>query len=181
MSAVPGHGPDRQGRPPRNADLGEAPWDLQLQAVEQRMARRRREIRHAWGALEQQTSPLRWARSALVPGVIGLAGGALLALLWRRRGPGPSEGPSGGRRSWREPAAEAPHPLPGLGAVLVAAAWPLLRQMVQPAIERAAEAQLAALAERWLRPRAAGGQEDRPPSSTRPGAAAPSHDAKGKT
>ncbi len=171
MSEASGHGTGR------NADPGEPAWDVQLQAIEQRMARRRRDIRRAWGVLEQQTDPLRWVRSALVPGALGLAGGALLALLWRRGRPGPSEG----RRSRRGQAAEARHHHhPGLGAVLVAAAWPLVRQLVQPAIERATEAQLAALAERWLRPRAAPRHAE-PSSGAMSAAPRPHPDAPGKT
>lgn len=154
MSAAPDEAHDRQGRTAPAVAAGEARWALQVQAVEQRMARRRQEIRRAWGAMEQQTAPWRWLRSAVVPGLLGLAGGAALAMLWQRR----RTRPRAGRPGRRDPAGEAHHHHAGLGAVLLAAAWPLARravlQVVQPAMERVTEAQLAALAERWLRPRA---------------------------
>lgn len=182
MSAASEKARHQADRMAPDAPACETPWALQLEVVEQRMARRRREIRRAWGALERQTAPLRWVRSAVVPGVLGLAGGALLMLLWRRRRPAFDAG----RRARGGRTPEAAHSHAGLGAVLVAAAWPLVRQLVQPAIERATEAQLAALAERWLRPRSARAprtarEEGGPPSSVASTAAGSPPDGQGKT
>ena len=138
-------------------DASSADWAQQLQVVEQRMARRRREIRRAWGALEHQSERrLRWLKVGWMPGLAGLVGSTLVALLWwRHHRRWEISFPRGPRRS-RADVPDASRA--GFGTALWAAAWPLLRQVLQPALQRFTEAQLAAWLERWAAPPARAGE-----------------------
>ena len=139
--------------------------EQRIQAVESRMMQRRLALQDTWVGLGRQMDQALSARTWLWPLLMGMAGGCLFGLLWRRGSRGQDGPPVGRRAAWwpggfRATERRAGHEGrgsrtagPGLRLLLL----PLLQQWLRPALVQAGEGLLRTLLNSLQKGAGAGG------------------------